>query len=212
MKNKILIIDDSKDILFAISEFFLMKDWEVYTAPAMDEALKIVSTKKLDIIIIDYHMPYINGIMGVKLIRQIDENVPIIALTIEGMENIAEEFFLAGADDFAIKPIKVLDLYSRVKVHMSKQNTLLSKKENIKNEEFREYQKGINNNTISLIEEKMKKLKEYVTIETISEITGLSTQTINKYMNYLIKVGMIDLKIVYGKVGRPRNEYLWLKK
>lgn len=93
MKNKILIIDDSKDILFAISEFFLMKDWEVYTAPAMDEALKIVSTKKLDIIIIDYHMPYINGIMGVKLIRQIDENVPIIALTIEGMENIAEEFF-----------------------------------------------------------------------------------------------------------------------
>lgn len=45
MKNKILIIDDSKDILFAISEFFLMKDWEVYTAPAMDEALKIVSTK-----------------------------------------------------------------------------------------------------------------------------------------------------------------------
>lgn len=212
MKNKILIIDDSKDILFAISEFFLMKDWEVYTAPAMDEALKIVSTKKLDIIIIDYHMPYINGVMGVKLIRQIDENVPIIALTIEGMENIAEEFFLAGANDFAIKPIKVLDLYSRVKVHMSKQNTLLSKKENIKNEEFREYQKGINNNTISLIEEKMKKLKEYVTIETISEITGLSTQTINKYMNYLIKVGMIDLKIVYGKVGRPRNEYLWLKK
>ena len=212
MKNKILIIDDSKDILFAISEFFLMKDWEVYTAPAMDEALKIVSTKKLDIIIIDYHMPYINGIMGVKLIRQIDENVPIIALTIEGMENIAEEFFLAGADDFAIKPIKVLDLYSRVKVHMSKQNTLLSKKENIKNEEFREYQKGINNNTISLIEEKIKKLKEYVTIETISEITGLSTQTINKYMNYLIKIGMIDLKIVYGKVGRPRNEYLWLKK
>lgn len=212
MKNKILIIDDSKDILFAISEFFLMKDWEVYTAPAMDEALKIVSTKKLDIIIIDYHMPYINGIMGVKLIRQIDENVPIIALTIEGMENIAEEFFLAGANDFAIKPIKVLDLYSRVKVHMSKQNTLLSKKENVKNEEFREYQKGINNNTISLIEEKMKKLKEYVTIETISEITGLSTQTINKYMNYLIKIGMIDLKIVYGKVGRPRNEYLWLKK
>lgn len=212
MKNKILIIDDSKDILFAISEFFLMKDWEVYTAPAMDEALKIISTKKLNIIIIDYHMPYINGVMGVKLIRQIDENVPIIALTIEGIENIAEEFFLAGANDFAIKPIKVLDLYSRVKVHMSKQNTLLSKKENIKNEEVREYQKGINNNTISLIEEKMKKLKEYVTIETISEITGLSTQTINKYMNYLIKIGMIDLKIVYGKVGRPRNEYLWLKK
>lgn len=212
MKNKILIIDDSKDILFAISEFFLMKEWEVYTAPAMDEALKIVSTKKLDIIIIDYHMPYINGVVGVKLIRQIDQNVPIIALTIEGMENIADEFFAAGANDFAIKPIKVLDLYSRVKVHLAKQTPLKNEKTTFKNEEIHEYQKGINSNTISLIEEKMRNLKEYVPIETISEITGLSTQTINKYMNYLIKVGMIDLKIVYGKIGRPRNEYLWVKK
>lgn len=209
MKNKILIIDDSNDILFAISEFFLMKDWEVYTAPAMDEALKIVSTKELDIIIIDYHMPYINGVMGVKLIRQINKNVPIIALTIEGEEYIAEEFFAAGANDFSIKPIKVLDLYSRVNVHLANKvnNPLISKKE-----DGRDYQKGISSNTITLIEEKMKDLTEYITIEVISEITGLSTQTANKYMNYLVKTGDIDLKIVYGKIGRPRNEYLWIRK
>lgn len=214
MKNKILIIDDSKDILFAISEFFLIKDWEVYTAAAMDEALKIVSTKELDIIIIDYHMPYINGVMGTKLIRQINQNVPIIALTIEGLENIAEEFFAAGANDFSIKPIKVLDLYSRVKVHLANKNnnTGSVEKTPLKKEEIRDYQKGISNNTISLIEEKMKELKEYITIEAISELTGLSTQTANKYMNYLVKIGIIDLKIVYGKIGRPRNEYLWVKK
>ena len=116
MKNKILIIDDSKEILFAISEFFRIKNWDVFTALSMEEALKIVSTKKLDIIIIDYHMPYINGVLGVKLIRQIDETVPIIALTVEGLENIAKDFFEAGANDFSIKPIKVLDLYSRVNV------------------------------------------------------------------------------------------------
>lgn len=212
MKNKILIIDDSKEILFAISEFFLMKGWEVYTAPAMDEALKIVSTKELDIIIIDYHMPYINGVMGTKLIRQINSNVPIIALTIEGLENIAEEFFAAGANDFSIKPIKVLDLYSRVNVHLAKQNVLTTEKPILKKEELRDYQKGISSNTISLIEEHMKNLKDYVTIETISELTGLSTQTANKYMNYLVKTGDIDLKIVYGKIGRPRNEYLWIRK
>ena len=186
MKNKILIIDDSKDIIFAVSEFFLMKDWEVYTALSMEEALKIVSTKELDIIIIDYHMPYINGVLGVKLIRQMNENVSIIALTIEGLENIAEEFFLAGADDFAIKPIKVLDLYG-------------------------DYKKGISVNTISLIENKMKQINSYITIEEISEATGLASQTVNKYMNYLVEIEMVDLKIIYGKIGRPRNEYSWKK-
>lgn len=213
MKNKILIIDDSKDIIFAISEFFLMKDWEVYTALSMEEALKIVSTKELDIIIIDYHMPYINGVLGVKLIRQMNEDVSIIALTIEGLENIAEEFFLAGADDFAIKPIKVLDLYSRVNVHLNKKKTKEPSPEilTVKKEKYGDYKKGISVNTISLIENKMKQIDAYITIEEISEATGLASQTVNKYMNYLVEIKMVDLKIIYGKIGRPRNEYLWKK-
>ena len=213
MKNKILIIDDSKDIIFAISEFFLMKDWEVYTALSVEEALKIVSTKELNIIIIDYHMPYINGVLGVKLIRQMNENVPIIALTIEGVENIAEEFFLAGADDFAIKPIKVLDLYSRVNVHLNKKKVknLSFETSTTKKEKYGDYKKGISVNTISLIENKMKQIDYYITIEEISEATGLASQTVNKYMNYLVEMKMVDLKIIYGKIGRPRNEYYWKK-
>ena len=213
MKNKILIIDDSKDIIFAISEFFLMKDWEVYTALSVEEALKIVSTKELNIIIIDYHMPYINGVLGVKLIRQMNENVPIIALTIEGVENIAEEFFLAGADDFAIKPIKVLDLYSRVNVHLNKKKVknLSFETSTTKKEKYGDYKKGISVNTISLIENKMKQIDSYITIEEISEATGLASQTVNKYMNYLVEIEMVDLKIIYGKIGRPRNEYYWKK-
>ena len=213
MKNKILIIDDSKDIIFAISEFFLMKDWEVYTALSVEEALKIVSTKELNIIIIDYHMPYINGVLGVKLIRQMNENVPIIALTIEGVENIAEEFFLAGADDFAIKQIKVLDLYSRVNVHLNKKKVknLSFETSTTKKEKYGDYKKGISVNTISLIENKMKQIDSYITIEEISEATGLASQTVNKYMNYLVEMKMVDLKIIYGKIGRPRNEYYWKK-
>ena len=213
MSKKILIIDDSKDIIFAISEFFLMKDWEVYTALSMEEALKIVSTKELDIIIIDYHMPYINGVLGVKLIRQMNEDVSIIALTIEGLENIAEEFFLAGADDFAIKPIKVLDLYSRVNVHLNKNKTKEPSPEvlTVKKEKYGDYKKGISVNTISLIVNKMKQIDAYTTIEEISEATGLASQTVNKYMNYLVEIEMVDLKIIYGKIGRPRNEYYWKK-
>lgn len=68
MKNKILIIDDLKEILFVIFEFFCIKNWDVFIVFLMEEVLKIVSIKKLDIIIIDYYMLYINGVLGVKLI------------------------------------------------------------------------------------------------------------------------------------------------
>ncbi len=203
MSNKILIIDDSEDILFAISEFFKLKDWEVFTALNVEEALKFLNSreKNIDIIIIDYNLPYINGIMGVKLIRQINPTVPIIALTIEGEEKIAEKFFEVGANDFAIKPIKVLDLYSRVNVHL---------KNSIKNKEDLnlEYRKGINENTISLIEEKLKGINEYLTIEEISELTGLAPKTTNRYMGYLVDMKKASMEIVYGKIGRPKNKYI----
>lgn len=203
MSNKILIIDDSEDILFAISEFFKLKDWEAFTALNVEEALKFLNSreKNIDIIIIDYNLPYINGIMGVKLIRQINPTVPIIALTIEGEEKIAEKFFEVGANDFAIKPIKVLDLYSRVNVHLK--NSMKNK------EDFNlEYRKGINENTILLIEEKLKNIKEYITVEEISEITGLAPKTTNRYMNYLVEIKKADMQIIYGKIGRPKNKYI----
>lgn len=204
MSNKILIIDDSEEILFAISEFFKLKDWEVFTALNVEEALKFLNSKEseVDIIIIDYNLPYINGVIGVKLIRQINPTVPIIALTIEGEEKIADQFFEVGANDFAIKPIKVLDLYSRVNVH-------IKNRAHIKEELNLEYRKGINENTIFLIEEKMKGIKEYLTIEEISEITGLAPKTTNKYMGYLVEIKKVDMEIIYGKIGRPKNKYLW---
>lgn len=204
MSNKILIIDDSEEILFAISEFFKLKDWEVFTALNVEEALKFLNSKEseVDIIIIDYNLPYINGVIGVKLIRQINPTVPIIALTIEGEEKIADQFFEVGANDFAIKPIKVLDLYSRVNVH-------IKNRPHVKEELNLEYRKGINENTIFLIEEKMKEMKEYLTIEEISEITGLAPKTTNKYMGYLVEIKKVDMEIIYGKIGRPKNKYLW---
>ena len=83
---------------------------------------------------------------------------------------------------------------------------------NNENSNNKEYHKGISEATISIIEEKMKNYTEYIMIEEISQITGLSNKTVNKYMNHLVKYGYVDSRIVYGKIGRPRNEYLWIKK
>ncbi|WP_297433619.1 response regulator [uncultured Cetobacterium sp.] len=198
MGNKMLIIDDSEEICFAISEFFIYKGWSVETANSVEKSLEILKDRKFDIILIDYNMPYINGAVGVKLIRALDKEVSIIALTVEGEEVVAESFFEAGANDFAIKPIKMLDLFSRVNVH-------LNNKKRLKDEES--LPKGIDKNTLNIVLGCLSNKKEYIDVDEISNLTGVATKTVNRYMNYLLDEEKVVLNNIYGKIGRPKKEY-----
>lgn len=198
MGNNMLIIDDSEEICFAISEFFIYKGWSVETANSVEKSLEILKNRKFDIILIDYNMPYINGAIGTKLIRALDKEVPIIALTVEGEEVVAESFFEAGANDFAIKPIKMLDLFSRVNVH-------LNNKKRLKDEES--LPKGIDKNTLNIVLGCLSNKKEYIDVDEISNLTGVATKTVNRYMKYLLDEEKVVLNNIYGKIGRPKKEY-----
>lgn len=198
MKNRILIIDDSEDICFAISEFFKYKGWSVEIANSVEKALELIKGNSFDIILIDYNMPYVNGAIGTKMLRLLDKEVPIIALTVEGEEMVAESFFQAGANDFAIKPIKMLDLFLRVNVHVNNRKSIKSE---------RVLPKGIDRNTLNIILECLEDRDEYLTVEEIFHLTGIATKTINRYLNYLLDEKKILLNNIYGKIGRPKKEY-----
>ncbi|HOJ85480.1 MAG TPA: response regulator, partial [Elusimicrobiales bacterium] len=61
MNCNILIVDDDKSFLELLSRFFKNKNFIVYSAENVKEALKIISTKKVDMILSDVEMPGING-------------------------------------------------------------------------------------------------------------------------------------------------------
>lgn len=207
MEQKMLIIDDSEDICFSVSEFFKFKEWDVDSAFDVEEGLNKIHKKKYDIILIDYNMPNINGALGVKLIRQIEPNASIIALTVEGKEEIADKFFEAGVNDFAMKPIKMLDLFFRVNVHLKKEENQSEKKEII---EKIYHPKGIDDYTFEIIKKSLKSEKEYFNVDDISEKTGVASKTVNRYLNYMLEANLVKLNIIYGKVGRPKKGYMWL--
>ncbi len=207
MENlKVLCIDDEEDIRYALSAVIQSQDWTALTAKNVKEGLEIIENKKPDIILIDYHMPDINGIEGVKLIRKKDLKIPIIVFTIDFDQEVADRFMEAGATDFATKPIKAPDLISRINLHIK---LLKDQKErNGSPIESLELVKGIGENTLNLLLEKMRESREYLTVEEISELTELSYQTTYRYLQFLESEEIIDVKISYGKIGRPKQSYL----
>lgn len=207
----VLCIDDEESIRFALDAVIESQGWKAYSAKNVKEGLEIYKRERPTIILIDYHMPEINGIRGVSMIRELDPNIPIIVFTIDANQELADAFIEIGATDFANKPIKAPDLISRMKLHIR----LLEKHEEFTAKSIIEQSlnntKGIREATLALIVDSLSGNNKHLMVEEISDITGLSYQTTYRYLQFLEAEGIIQVKISYGKIGRPKQSYTMMK-
>lgn len=116
-KERILIVDDEKEIRELIEIYLRNEGYEVEKAGTGLEALEIVNSQKLDLIILDVMMPVVNGIDACIKIRE-QHNIPIIMLSAK-VEDIDKILGLSvGADDYLAKPFNPLELIARVKAQL----------------------------------------------------------------------------------------------
>lgn len=208
----VLCIDDEESIRFALEAVMESQGWIAYTAKNVKEGLEIYKAKRPTLVLMDYHMPVINGITGVSMLRELDSNVPIIVFTIDANQDLADRFIEIGATDFANKPIKAPDLISRMKLHirlLEKHEALTAKGIIAQSEKNT---KGIREATLSLILDSLYENNEHLMVEEISELTGLSYQTTYRYLQFLESEGIVQVKITYGKIGRPKQSYTLIQK
>src|SRR5699024_7370330 len=116
---KILAVDDDLDILYTLVAIGDIAGWEMKTSASAKKAIEIFCSGAFDAMIVDYHMPEMDGVAFVREIRSRDLYIPIIVLTVDDRMILAERFLTAGASDFAVKPIKAADFISRINLHLS---------------------------------------------------------------------------------------------
>jgi len=112
MADKILVVDDEKEIMNYIVSVLRREGFDVVGSTSAEEALDLVDEEKPDLIISDLKMPVMDG---VELCWMIRENssvpmVPFVFLTGYDDEDLQISGFRAGADEYLIKPIKKNDL------------------------------------------------------------------------------------------------------
>ena len=198
----ILCIDDDDEICFALKALFKLQKWQGLSANNMAEALQKFRSNQPDIVLIDYHMPKVNGIDGVRMLRKLSADVPIIVFTIDESQQVADAFLEAGASDFALKPIKAPDIVSRIKLHLQLLDWGSKKLENSP-----QLAKGLSQGTLDLIVAFLRAQQDYVTANEIAEGTGLAYQTVFRYLQYMVQEALVEQVNTYGKVGRPKQFY-----
>lgn len=195
-KITILSIDDEENIRFALGELFRFQGWEACSAPTVEKGIEQFRLHRPDIVLIDYHMPGINGVEGVRLLRKLSRTVPIIVFTIDESQKVADQFLQAGASDFALKPIKAPDIISRIKLHLR----LLEREQ-----PAQPLSKGLSEATLQLVLDSLKDGEDYMTVNEVAKSSGLAYQTVYRYLQYLIQNKKVEMVSIYGKVGRPRQ-------
>ncbi|MBQ6819694.1 MAG: response regulator transcription factor [Clostridium sp.] len=113
-KEKILIVDDEKEIRDLIEIYLKGEGYRVIKAENGEEALNILESNDIDLIVLDVMMPKVNGIDTCLKIRE-EREMPIIMLSAKS-EDIDKILGLnTGADDYLTKPFNPLELVARIK-------------------------------------------------------------------------------------------------
>ena len=114
MNNKVLVIEDDKNLGKVLTDYLTSKNYLVQLAEDGEIGFDFFTNNDYDIIILDVMMPKKDGFSLAKDIRKMNKDIPIIFLTAKShKENIIKAFNL-GADDYLTKPFSIEELLLRM--------------------------------------------------------------------------------------------------
>lgn len=119
----ILVCDDDKQIVEAIDIYLTGEGFQVIKAYDGFEALELLETHAVDLMIVDVMMPGLDGIRTTLKVRE-TSSIPIIILSAKSEDTDKILGLNIGADDYITKPFNPLELVARVKSHMRRYTQL----------------------------------------------------------------------------------------
>ena len=110
----ILVCDDEKDIVSALKIYLTADGYRVFEAYNGREALEVLKSQEIHLVLMDIMMPVMDGISAMVKIREVS-NVPVILLTAKSEDTDKVLGLTVGADDYVTKPFNTVELQARVK-------------------------------------------------------------------------------------------------
>lgn len=123
-QSTILVVDDSESNIEMV--LAILDNYDVIPATSGKDALELVESEHIDLILLDILMPEMNGFEVCKKLKETEntKDIPVIFLTAQKDEDSIEAAYLTGGVDYVTKPFKPVELLARVKVHLELQHLI----------------------------------------------------------------------------------------
>ena len=206
----VLVVEDDENTRF-LTDKNLNKRYNVVTCKNGEEALDIVYSRKIDVIVADLMMPKVDGFELIKELRERKNNIPILLLTAKNSIEDKTKGFECGSDDYLTKPVDYNELILRINALIRRAN--ISNKDRItigKLEiDLREYSFKYDGKVIELTKKEFDLLfklisypnKIFTKMQLIEDIWGYDSDVledsiktyINKLRSKLVSVEEIEI-------------------
>lgn len=226
-KIKVLIVDDDPTVADLHRRFVSVIDgFEVIgIARTGKEALTLLKTLDVDLIVLDIFMPEVDGIGVLTKLRETRRDVDVIMVTAAQEGDLIQSAVRLGVFDYLLKPFD----FSRFKNTMESFRVHSQKIDSKKSSKFSQEDidhvlspnknsalshtlpKGIQKRTLDTIIEAFRSGSTPLSVEDIAQQTSLSRVTVTRYVKYLLNVGRVVEELYYQEIGRPFSRYQFLE-
>ncbi|SLL37069.1 response regulator receiver/uncharacterised domain-containing protein [Mycobacteroides abscessus subsp. abscessus] len=223
MINVLIIEDDpmvaeiNKRYLSQIDGFQLAA-----TANSVEEAINLLKKEKIQLILLDIFMP---GKLGLELLPYLRKNeleIDVIIISAASDLERIKKALRHGVVDYLIKPFEFERFHVALTTYLEK-TRITDKRESISQQELdslllhrdetvtvEELPKGLTKDTLRQIWDAIQKLKEApFSTDDVANVVGISRVSARKYLNFLKELEILEVKVIYGTIGRPvyQHEY-----
>lgn len=117
----VLVVDDEVGILDALDAAFSDEGYRTHTATNGQQALEILSNTAVDLVVLDYMMPILDGKRTLDAIRARDKHLPVVMLSALNEQSVRDEG-VTGYSAFLRKPFDLLELLALLERLLSRRS------------------------------------------------------------------------------------------
>jgi two-component system response regulator (stage 0 sporulation protein F) len=118
-QGKLLVVDDEPEVRHVLQEFLTDRGYEVIAAPNGPDALAVVKSQKVDLVLLDVALPGMDGVEILRRIAELQPGLPVIMVTANADPGITSKLLGMGAVDYIQKPFDLDYLDRAVRAQMA---------------------------------------------------------------------------------------------
>ena len=118
MNQKTILVAEDEDSNYELVKIVLQKRYRLIRAHNGIEAVNLNEDEHPDLILMDIRMPEMNGLDATRIIKEVNHDTPVIALSAYAFDENIREAKMAGCDEFMAKPFRVENLIEMVKKYL----------------------------------------------------------------------------------------------